>query len=54
MTALLYYSISSILTEDEIIEVERRVIKERKAVYLFIRNLPSNSKRKAKRLRDCI
>jgi hypothetical protein len=51
MTALLYYSISSILTEDEIIEVERRIIKERKAVYLFIRNLPSNSKRKAKRLR---
>jgi hypothetical protein len=51
MTALLYYSISSILTEDEIIEVKRRIIKERKAVYLFIRNLPSNSKRKAKRLR---
>ena len=46
MTALLYYSISSNLTEDKIIEIDRYVSKNRK----FIRNLPSNSKRKAKRL----
>ena len=50
MTALLYYSISSKLTEDEIIEIDRRVAKEREAVYLFFIELSSNSKRKAKRL----
>jgi hypothetical protein len=42
MSSLLYYSISSDLTEDEIIEIERRVAKEREAVYLFFRELPSN------------
>jgi len=50
MSSLLYYSISSDLTEDEIIEVDRRVAKDREAVYLFFRELPSNSKRKVKRL----
>ena len=50
MSALLYYSISSDLTEDEIIEVDRRVAKNREAVYLFFRELPSNSKPKVKRL----
>lgn len=50
MSSLLYYSISSNLTEDEIIEVDRRIAKDREAVYLFFRELPSNSKRKAKRL----
>lgn len=37
MTAFLYYSISSTLTEDEIIEVDRRVAKDREAVYIFVR-----------------
>lgn len=50
MSSLLYYSISSNLTQNEIIEVDRRVAKDREAVYLFFRELPSNPKRKAKRL----
>ncbi len=41
MTALLYNSISSGLTEDEIIEIEKRVAKNREVVYLFVRKLPS-------------
>ena len=48
MSALLYYSISSDLTKDEIIEIDRQVATNREAVYLFVRELPSNSKRKAK------
>ena len=44
MTALLYYSISSDLTEDEIIEIDSQVANNRE----FVRNLPS--KRKAKRV----
>lgn len=51
MTALLYYSISSDLTEDKIIEIDSQVANNREAVYLFFRELPSNSKRKAKRIR---
>jgi hypothetical protein len=50
MTALLYYSISSDLTEDEIIELDKQVASNREKVYLFLTELPSNSKRKAKRL----
>ena len=50
MTALLYFSISSDLTRDEIIEIDKRVAKNRERVYLFVRKLPSNSKGKAKRL----
>ena len=50
MSSLLYYSISSDLTEDEIIEIDRRVAKEREAIYLFFRELSSNSKRKVKRI----
>lgn len=46
MTALLYYSISLDLTEDEIIEIDSQVANNRE----FVRNLPSNSKRKAKRV----
>ena len=44
MTALLYNSIWSGLTEDEIIEIDRYVTKNQE----FVKNLPSNSKRKAK------
>jgi len=50
MSSLLYYSISSDLAEDEIIEVDRRVAKDREAVYLFFRELASNSKDKGKRI----
>jgi hypothetical protein len=50
MAALLYYSISSDLTKDETIAIDERVAKNREGVYLFVRKLPSNSKRKAKRL----
>ena len=46
MTALLYYSISSDLTEDKIIEIDLSVTKNRE----FVRNLPSYSKRKSKRV----
>ena len=48
MTALLYYSISSNLTEDEIIEINKQVDNNQEAVYLFFTKLPSNSKRKVK------
>ena len=50
MTSLLYYSISSDLTKDEIIAIDKQVAKNREGVYLFVRKLASNSKRKAKRL----
>ena len=46
MSALLYYSILSNLTEDKIIEIDRSVTKNRE----FVRNLLGNSKRKAKRV----
>ena len=50
MTGLLYNSISSGLTEDEITEIDKRVSKNLEVVHLFLRKLPSNSKRKAKRV----
>ena len=50
MSSLLYYSISSDLTKDEIIEIDKRVAKNREAIFLPISKLSSNSKRKAKRL----
>ena len=50
MTALLYYSISSDLTEARRIEINKRVTKNRQVAYLFVRKLPSNLKGRAKRL----
>ena len=50
MTALLYYSISSNLTEDEIVEIDKKVFRNRELVYRFITKLPSNTKRKTKRV----
>ena len=44
MSSLLYYSISSYLTEDEIIELDIQVASNRKAVCIFIRNLASKDK----------
>ena len=46
MTALLYYFISSDLTENKIIEIDLYVTKNRE----FVRNLPSYLKREAKRV----
>ena len=46
MTALLYYFISSDLTENKIIEIDLYVTKNRE----FVRNLPSYLKRKTKRV----
>lgn len=48
MTSFLYYSILSNLTENEIIVIDKQVANNRERVYLFVRKLPSNSKRKAK------
>lgn len=50
MSELLYNSILANLTEDEIIEINDRVVKNTEAAYLFVKKLPSSSKRKAKRL----
>ena len=46
MTALLYISYSSGLSEDKITEIDRYVTKNQE----FVRNLASNSKHKAKRV----
>ena len=45
MTVLLFYSIPSDLTEDEILEIDKQVHKNREAFYLFFTELPSSSKR---------
>jgi hypothetical protein len=36
MSSLLYYSISLNLSKDEIIEIDKRVDKNRETVYLFL------------------
>ncbi len=38
MSSLLYYSISSDLTKDEIIEIDRQIAKNRETVFFFVRN----------------
>jgi hypothetical protein len=50
MTALLYYSYSRGLSENELVEIDKEVYKNRKFVSGLVKKLPSNSKRKAKRL----
>ena len=50
MTALLYISYSRGLSEEDKLIIDKSVFENREAVYLLVRNLPSNSKRKAKRL----
>jgi hypothetical protein len=50
MTAFLYYSVSSGLTENELVEIDRQIFKNQESVYLFLTELPSNSKRKGKKL----
>jgi hypothetical protein len=51
MTLLLYYSYSRGLNEDDLVEIDKRVGRNREAVYLFFTELPLNSKRKAKKIR---
>ena len=50
MTALLYYSYSTNLTEDEIVEIDKKVFRNRELVYQFRTKLSSNTKRKIKRV----
>jgi hypothetical protein len=50
MNSLLYYSISSGLTKDEIIEIDKRVAKNRETVCFFVRNLASNAKNKTRKV----
>ena len=49
MSSLLYISVSSDLTKDEIILINKQVKKNREEIYLFVKEFPLNSKRKAKR-----
>lgn len=46
---MLYYSISSDLTKDEIIEIDRQIAKNRETVFFFVRNLASNAKDKTRK-----
>ena len=50
MSSLLYYSISSNFSKDEIIEIDKQVARNQQEVYLFLTKLPLNGKRKSKRL----
>ena len=50
MTALLYCSISSDLTPDEIIEMDRQAAKDRESVCIFVRNLAPNIKDKTRKV----
>ena len=50
MTALLYYLYSRGLSENEILEIDNEVIKNRKFVYTFVKKLPLNVKCKTKRI----
>ena len=50
MSSLLYYSISSNLTKDEIIEIDRKISKNRETVFFFVRNLTSNAKNKTRKV----
>ena len=50
MTALLYYSYSTNLTEDEIVEIDKKVFRNRELFYRFITKLSSNTKCKTKKV----
>ena len=50
MNLLWYYSISSDLTKDEIIEIDRQIAKNRETVFFFVRNLASNAKDKTRKV----
>ena len=46
----MYYSISSGLTKNEMLKIDNQVFKNLQRINLFVRNLTSNSKLKAKKL----
>ena len=48
MSSLLYYSIS--YSDDEIIEIDRQIAKNRETVFLFVKNFASNAKSKTKKV----
>ena len=48
MTALLYYFYSRSLTDDQMIEIDKAVFRNRELVYRFITKFPSNTKWKIK------
>ena len=50
MTALLYYSISQSLNENEVVRIDKEVCINKKVVYIFLTKLPFNTKRKAKKI----
>ena len=50
MTLFLYYSYSRNLTEDEIVEIDKKVFRNRELAYGFITKLPSNTKRKIQKV----
>lgn len=50
MSSLLYYSMSSDLSENDIIKIDKQVKKNQEGAYLFIKELLLNPKRKAKRI----
>ena len=50
MSALLYYSMSSGLTADERVEIDKEIVKNRKKVCIFVRNVASNAKGKTKKV----
>jgi len=50
MTASLWHSINSNLTQKELTKIDERVIQNRQSVYLFGRKLSSNSKKKVKKV----
>ena len=50
MTLFIYYSISSDLTQGEIIEIDRQVAQNREKVFFFVKNLASNAKNKTKKI----
>jgi hypothetical protein len=50
MTGLLYYSILSNLTEEEITDIDHQVCKNRREVYFFIKNFPTNQGGRTKKI----
>ena len=50
MSLYLGYTYSTGLSEDEIVVIDKQVCSNRKLVYIFVRNLPSNAKDKTKKV----
>lgn len=50
MSVILYYPILIKLTEDKIIEINKQIYKNRKAICIFVKNIRSNITNITKRL----